>query len=429
MLYFDYLKNRKPYQENAVILLLSRKHACLFDKPGKGKTFPCIEALREVVAYRAKYNAPTKVLILSTADAIKNMWNAEIVPQHILPKDTTLMTFNAAVLDKYSEWLLKQKWNVIIIDECHKLKAHNTKIGKLCHRLTKNTEYVWGLTGTPRGNSDIDIFCQFHNMNIDEWGSVSYTAFCSNCCDFQNQYFGGRVIKKPIGINQKYRVGFEKNIALNAQIETYGDEDDMPPLNIEVYKLPFEPDQNYKNAKQGVIDLPDYSTTFTKVVAITKMHQAANGYLYITNDDARIINEFRKNEKIDWLKKNITTNEKVVIVYRFNADLRQLKQAFPTATEDVETFKKSNNISMLLLQCGRCESFNLQEVCRRIIFYTLDYSYIKFDQMCHRVWRMGQKNDVQLDILIFKNSVEEQIWNTVHDKQTAADLFMSIKRD
>ena len=83
MLYKEYLTKRKPYQADALILLLSRKHACLFDKPGKGKTFPCIEALREVANRRRKLNMPTKTLILSTADAIRNMWNAEIVPQGI----------------------------------------------------------------------------------------------------------------------------------------------------------------------------------------------------------------------------------------------------------------------------------------------------------------------------------------------------------
>ena len=426
MLYSQYLKNRKQYQEDAVLLLLSRKHACLFDRPGKGKTYPTVEAINEVAKLKGR---PIKVLILSTATSIRNMWEAEIQSQNVLPKDTTLMSFNAAVVEQRKQWLLKQKWDVIVADECHKLKSHNAQISKLVHRLTRNVEYAWGLTGTPRGNSDIDIFCQFHNLNIDEWGSISYTAFCSHFCDFENQFFGGRVIKKPIGISAKYKTSFENNVAMNAQIETYGEEDNMPDLNIQEIKLPFEADQNYKNAKQGLIELDDYATTFTKVVAITKMHQAANGYLYLVKDDGRqYVNEFRKNEKIEWLQKNIKPNEKVVVVYRFIADLTALKQAFPTATEDIETFKaKSNNI--LLLQCGRCESFNLQSVCNRIIFYTLDYSYIKFDQMLHRVWRMGQSTNVNIDVLIFKSSIEENIWQIVRDKQTAADLFMSIKNN
>ena len=80
MLYKDYLQNKRDYQEAGHIFLLERKHACLFYKPGKGKTYPCIDAIRDVAA--SKQNC--KLLILSTADAIKNMWYAEIVPQDIL---------------------------------------------------------------------------------------------------------------------------------------------------------------------------------------------------------------------------------------------------------------------------------------------------------------------------------------------------------
>ena len=48
MLYSEYLENRKPYQEYGYWFLLERKHACLFYKPGKGKTYPCVDAIREV---------------------------------------------------------------------------------------------------------------------------------------------------------------------------------------------------------------------------------------------------------------------------------------------------------------------------------------------------------------------------------------------
>lgn len=421
MLYSEYINCRKQYQEDGTLLLLSRKHACLFYKPGKGKTYPTIDALRQVAMDK-------KVLILSTADAIRKMWEAEIVPQNILPKDTTLMTFNSAVRNDKTQWLLKQKWHTIIIDECHKLKAHNTQISKLCYRLTKTAEYVWGLTGTPRGNSDIDIFCQFHNMNIDEWGEISYSQFCNQCCDFDNQFFGGRMIRKPIGINRRYKVGFDKNVERNSQRETYGEEDNMPPFIVNVHKLPFIPDEHYKKAKNGVIAIGDYSNTFTKLVAITKMHQTANGYIYLKNDITEKVNiqYLRTNEKLTWLEKN-KTEAPTLIVYRFEADFNVLKQKYPKATEDITTFK-SGKSNILLLQCGRCESFNLQ-MCHRIIFYTLDYSYIKFIQMCHRCWRKEQTEKVVVDILLFEKSVEEQIWRAVDQKQTAAELFMAIKNN
>ena len=47
--------------------------------------------------------------------------------------------------------------------------------------------------------------------------------------------------------------------------------------------------------------------------------------------------------------------------------------------------------------------------------------------MLHRVWRMGQTEQVNIDILIFKDTIETKIWHTVRNKEKLADLFMSIK--
>lgn len=426
MLYNEYLANRRDYQEIGHLFLLEQKHCCLYYKPGKGKTYPTIDALRDVDKSKG---GKAKVLILSTADAIKNMWNAEIVPQNILPENTVLMSLSAAIQEKTKVKLTSIKWDVLIIDECHKIKSHNSKSSKLVYMLSKKTEYVWGLSGTPRGNNDIDIFCQFHNMCIGEWGKITYTHFVNQCCDIDRKFFHGQMITVPIGITERYKEGWERNIALYTQRIGYTEEDDMPELNVEVIKLPYVPTKEYLQAEEGVISISEYETTMTKLAAIQKLHQAVNGFLYIYSDnDERSIYNIERNKKLDWLKDNLK-NEPTVIVYRFEADLIAIKEELDkdnrSYTEDVEKFK-SGNCNVLLLQCSRCESFNLQ-MCKNIIFYTLDYSYIKYNQMLHRVWRMGQDENVSIKILIFKDTVETKIWNTVRNKERLADLFMSIK--
>ena len=425
MLYREYLEQRRPYQEFGHMFLLEQKHACLFYKPGKGKTYPTIDAIRDV---DASMNGKAKVLILSTADAIKNMWNSEIVPQNILPENTVLMTFNSAILDKNKINLMKIKWDVIVVDECHKIKSHNSKISKLVYQLSKKAPYTFGLTGTPRGNSDIDIYCQFHNMNISDWGSISYTQFIDLCCDVEPQFFRGNHIKVPIGINKKYKAGWERNIAQFSQRVDYTDDDDMPDLDVNVVKLPYKETKEYRDAIEGVIQLSNYETTMTKLVAIMKAHQIVNGFLYYEDDDSkRKVHQISHNVKLDWLKDNLETNN--VIVYRYDWDRQQILKFLElegySVTEIVDEFKQGM-ADILLLQCSRCESFNLQ-MCNRIIFYTLDYSYIKYDQMLHRIWRMGQKEQCEIVILTFENTVDEDIWDTVKNKEVLADLFMRIK--
>ena len=426
MLYAEYLNNKRDYQEAGHLFLLERKHACLFYKPGKGKTYPCIDALRDVAAN----NNNVKVLILSTADAIKNMWNAEIVPQKILPEGTVLMSLNAAIVEKTKANLLKIKWDVIIVDECHKIKSHNSKSSKLVYQLSKRAEYVWGLSGTPRGNSDVDIYCQFHNMCISDWGNISYTQFL-NICDIEQKFFGGNTIRIPTGINKKYKDGWKKNISMYTQRVDYTEEDEMPELNVNVVKLPYTPSKEYLQVEQGVLKVGNFETTMAKLAVTMKLHQAVNGYLYVPNEDdegKKDVHRLHRNPKLDWLLDNVET-EPTVIVYRFEADYEDILQEMSDAgficTDNVECFKEGR-ADILLLQCSRCESFNLQ-MCKRIIFYTLDYSYIKYNQMLHRVWRMGQNEDVEIVILIFDDTVESNIWKAVKNKETFAQLFMSIK--
>ena len=426
MTYQEYLKNKRPYQEFGHLFLLEQKHACLFYKPGKGKTYPTIDAIRDI---NASMNGNAKVLILSTADAIKNMWNAEIVPQNILPKNTVLMSFNSAIVDKTKVDLMKIKWDIIVIDECHKIKSHNSKTSKLVYQLSKKAPYTFGLTGTPRGNSDIDIYCQFHNMNISDWGSISYTQFVELCCDVQPQFFRGNYIKVPIGINKKYQAGWERNVAQFSQRVGYTDEDNMPELLVNVIKFPYEETKEYRDAMDGVIQLSNYETTMTKMVAIMKAHQIVNGFLYYDDEDdgKRRVHEISSNIKLDWLKQNIKPNN--TIVYRYDWDrtqiLKMLDEKGYTVTEIVDEFKQGL-ADILLLQCSRCESFNLQ-MCKRIIFYTLDYSYIKYNQMLHRIWRMGQKEQCEIVVLTFGGTIDEDIWLTVKNKEVLADLFMRIK--
>ena len=424
MLYSEYLTKRRDYQERGHLFLLERKHACLYYKPGKGKTYPCIDAMRDVDASK---NSKANVLILSTANAIKNMWQAEIVPQNILPKNTVLMSLNSAIIDNTKVQLMKVKWDIIVVDECHKIKSHNSKSSKLVYQLSKKTEFVWGLSGTPRGNNDVDIFCQFHNMCISDWGSISYTQFVEGCCDIDQKFFRGNCVKIPVGINRRYRAGWERNIAMYTQRVEYDEADNMPELKVNLVELPYVYSKEYKDALDGVIQLSDYENTMTKLVAIQKLHQIANGFLYYNDDDGnKKVHLIANNTKLEWLQENVRKNN--VIVYRFDWDRQEITKALKdkfTITEIVDEFK-SGLADILLLQCSKCESFNLQ-MCNRIIFYTLDYSYINYNQMLHRVWRMGQKEQVEIVILTFQNTVETDIWSAVKNKETMADLFMRVK--
>jgi SNF2 family DNA or RNA helicase len=202
----------------------------------------------------------------------------------------------------------------------------------------------------------------------------------------------------------------------------------MPDLNVNLVELDYVPTKEYLQAEDGVIAVQDYESTMAKLAAIIKLHQIVNGYVYVPkDDDERYTHKIEHNKKLDWLLSNVKVCEPTLIVYRFEQDKEDILEVFGhgNCTENVQDFK-DGKYNILLLQCARCESFNLQ-MCKHAIFYTMDYSFIKYDQMLHRIWRMGQTKNVQLDIVIFKDTVETKIWNAVKNKEKFNNLFMSIK--
>lgn len=418
MLYTEYKTKRKQYQEAGKNLLLDKRHSCLFFSPGKGKTYPVIDALIEVDKQK---NGKAKVLILSSADAIRKMWQVEIVPQKILPADTYLITDRTAIGDM-SEILLSTKWDVIIVDECHIIKAHNSKIHKLIHRLCRDVEYAWGLTGTPRGNRDLDIWCQLQALHIGGQGKMSYTAWTRIYCNFDVGYGAFGKFETPTDIKEKYLVWWNELLDTNCMFVDYDENDDMPTLEISVVEIPYIKTKMYEQAFKGIIEVGEFATTTTKMTAISKAHQACNGYLYLPD---KVIHREHRNTKLDYL---VNLPDRVVVVYKHIADYEDLQVHFGTkATTDIDAFKRGT-YKCLLLQCGHCKSFNLQDHCNTIIFYTMDYSFIKYKQMIHRCWRLGQKQPTKIIILEHKDTVEKQIWLAVTQKQQMHDLYMSIKK-
>ena len=418
--YAEYTTKRRQYQEMGRDMLLQKKHACLFFEPGKGKTYPVIDAVREVDRMKG---GKANVLIISSADAIKQMWKVDIVPQNILPKNTYLVTDRTAI-GNISETLLLQKWDVIIVDECHIVKANSSKIHKLVLRLCKNAEYAWGMTGTPRGNSDVDIWCQLQALHVGGQGKMSYSAWTRNFCDFETGYGAYGKYQTPVSIKEKYKQWWDDLLDEYCMFVDYDEDDDMPELKITVEKIPYKKTKDYENAFKGIIEVGEFATTTEKMVAISKAHQVCNGYIYLPD---KVVHRYHENGKLAYLDKYVA-KDKCVIVYKHIADYEDLCKKFGNqATNKVDDFKRGG-YKVLLLQCGNCKSFNLQDCCNTIVFYTLDYSFIKYKQMIHRCWRLGQARPTQIIVLEHDNTVEQQIWLAVQTKQTVHNMYMSIKK-
>ena len=440
-------KYRLPEQARDEQLLLTNKHHCLCYEPGKGKSMPVIHCIQEVNKMK---NGKAKVLILSDATCIRNMWETDILPLNVLPKNTVMVTDRSAIVKDTHDALLRIDWDIIVCDECQSLRSSVTrgksKYAKLVYELTRKAEYVWGMTGTIAGNNNIEPFCVLHNLNIGKCGSINCHRFKNDYCIQELQYGPFGAFHKPTKLNTYGEKFMQEQFENYCSFWGYDDDDDMPELQIEYKKFIVPETKTYLDALDGILQIGDYESTVQKTIALQKAQQALNGFMYydVAENEKMVRNTFEvpefHNPKLDEVIQDCKKDVQI-IGYRFQEDEYyiglELDKNNIAHTTDIQDFKNrilNGEYVILLLQCSRGKSVNLQDVCRNIIYYSCDFSFINYKQFIHRCWRRGQDKPCRIKFLINetkndKYKIEYKVWQSLQNKQSIHDTLMKIKNE
>jgi SNF2 family DNA or RNA helicase len=177
--------DRFPYQKEGHLFLAQRDHALLADEQGLGKTIQAIDAADAAMADRIlivckrigrhhwanefqKFSpVPRQVQMPNVGDKIDKQVAVTIVHFDIIHRKEILAQ------------LVKQTWDLIIVDEMHSLKGGSAslrgtvllgdpatprwKARWLCNR----TGAMWGLSGTPMPNHAGDLFPWLRALHPD----------------------------------------------------------------------------------------------------------------------------------------------------------------------------------------------------------------------------------------------------------------------
>ena len=134
------------HQEKGKQALLKHKKYCLFFEVGTGKTFTALSALCDLPA--------CKVLIVAPKRVLENVWKKDTA-YDLSKYDVTYLNYEKIARDAN---FTKNSYDVIILDEVHKLKGKTTKTSRKFRTVTSKATYVWGLTGTPVANNYADVY-------------------------------------------------------------------------------------------------------------------------------------------------------------------------------------------------------------------------------------------------------------------------------
>jgi hypothetical protein len=323
-------------------------------------------------------------------------------------------------------------FDVLIIDETSRLKDPSGKRARALLKIAGRFRTRWGLTGTPRPNSSMDVFMP---AAIVTDGALWGRAFIP----WQKRHFRPR---DPFGREWVAFPGAEERITADfgTVAMTVADEDmpDLPALNvIEVpIELPDDVMATYKTmARKLYAEVEGRSIgAASTMIATGKLAQIANGFLYGEgNEDAVFVHDL----KIEWLRELIESldGEPLLVAYEFVEDLRTIRRALgdvpvlggPTSAAESSRLIAAWNAGTLPLlafhPAAAGHGLNLQHGGSRMAWLSPSWSAELTQQAIARIYRPGQARHVTVHVCVAMGTVDEMKRDRVLRKMSAQEAF------
>ena len=347
----------------------------------------------------------------------------------------------------------------IILDESHHIKNHTARQTKVIHLHKRYFDYRYIMTGTPTPNIFTEIYPQITfldenvvNMPYQRWVNEianvgnRFSAYAVNYVykhaqDEWERKFSSLVERiqskdvlqlpelyiKPIyaELSDKQKQIYQETI--NYMIFTIKEEHGRIEPRILRNKFPYI-SLAYENADllKGKID-PVFSKNLSKLVDSFKFEKD-HGKIEILNS---LISEYIDNEKqkvtvFDFHPKTLDQLAEKYKKYNPIVIHGQTGDSNEERNEKLELFKKSKKHNLLIGSFRVLSTaINLTE-CKRVIYFSRDFSYVNWSQSIKRFHRIGQTESVIINPLIFENTLDEYIEKVIIRKGNLdKELFQS----
>ena len=403
-------KPLKEHQIEAVKRMLTYPRYGFFLGTGSGKTLIGISLLMTLKTDSALIVTPQKVI---------GQYQEEL--NKYIPGNKYIVT-NYEQLNK----IPTQKFEVIILDESHKVKNVSSGLNEQVKRLTEAADRVYLFTGTPQDKSKHEIFAQLYLL---------YTHFMPGKTRFINRYFNLDDYYKPKSEKPEFKEELEEMLhSISWGKKTEEVITNLPPEVDHIIECKHPQDLYDELKNDRLLEFPNGSVVVAddKAKLRLKLREICSGHVRVLDPKTkRTGTKPLPQNKLPDIAKVLPTLQQGIIYADFTFDLTILKQLCDSMNytngvingktkkkESDELIKrfKNGSIKFLIIQC-KSGGAGLDLYCtNNVLFYTLPESYLTYTQCLGRIRRQGQTKECNYYYFLCKDSIEEDM------------LFKSLKR-
>ena len=356
--------------------------------------------------------------------------------------------------------LLKSDFDVVIIDEAHKLSNNtSTRFKTIKNYLQKaNNEYTWLLTGTMLTNDVKNLYNLLSLIETDITGDYNF---------YMEQYCGAKKILKKgewdrcwnmwnkgryesyYKMNEDNKKVFKEFVdKVGKHVMVANESNNLDELKERIDHL------YYRKTKEEIIPIDkiivplvyhlskeqkeEYDSLWEKYYA-EKLEEGKDlseiKQLVSVAVNRQYISKIMVPNTIKITEKLIKNNKKVFIICCYDEELYTLKEHFGEQAvifngkmnqkqkdNAVEAFNNDDNIKILIGNIAAVGvGINLNKSCNHAIFQNLDFTDAAFSQACDRIYRIGSKENAYIYLQYFKDTVYEHIVDIITRKKKISE--------
>jgi SNF2 family DNA or RNA helicase len=420
--------------------------AILADEVGLGKTIEAGLILKEYMMR----GLVKKALVLVPASLVLQ-WTRELNEKFSIGafaqrNEWSWTTYNVLVSsidttkrEPHRSLVLEQDWDLVIVDEAHKLKNRKTKNWELINRLRK--KYLLLLTATPIQNDLKELYNLINLLKPGQLGSAQHFT-----ASFIEQR---RKPKNPVELREALSQVMIRNKRSEGGIYFTNRNVTSIPLELSVQERElYEAVSSFvkeeylkRRAEKGnvlpliTLQREICSSPYAALPTLERMYKDPKTpeslktrieHLYQMGESIPL-NEYTKGKTVIDLVTQ--TNDKVIVFTEYRASqeylMYMLEQAgvraipfrggFGRGKKDwmKDLFEKRAQV-MVATEAGG-EGINLQ-FCNHVINFDLPWNPMRIEQRIGRVHRLGQTRDVYVYNMATRGTIEEHIVNLLQEK-------------
>lgn len=352
------------------------------------------------------------------------------------PKEFIIVNYDIVWRSELGDAFRRCGFDVVILDESHKIKSAGSKVSKYTALLGKHVPYRMCLSGTPMANSPLDVYGQYRFLDPSIYGTRHG--------DFLERYavLGGPERRFVVGYKNLNELDAKfDSIAYTCKMSDIADRlklpPELPPVERGVYLPKKDMDTLRELNRDFVAACEEGVIVVSNVLGkVLRQQQIISGFCVVTDGPGEAermqeLNTVKKDQLVEDLE-DIPPGASVVVFCVFRHDLDAVHVAARESKRDVfevsgaaseldEWREHPGAVLAVQVQAGS-EGIDLT-IASHAIYYSLPHLYL-YEQSRARLYRPGQTCPVTFIHYLARGTIDELMYDSLIRRR---DLIQDIQ--